>query len=52
MAFIWEDYEREQEKKHKGISKTKNFRYPPVLPILFYDGIENWTAATRLTESC
>lgn len=50
MAFIWEDYEREQEKRHEGISKTKKFRYPPILPIVFYDGIGNWTAATRLHE--
>ncbi len=50
MAFIWEDYEKEQERQHEGISKTKNFRYPPILPILFYDGIENWTAATRLHD--
>jgi hypothetical protein len=25
MVFIWEDYEKEMEKEHKGISKTKNF---------------------------
>ena len=36
MVFIWEDYEREMEKKHEGISKTKGFRYPPILPIIFY----------------
>jgi hypothetical protein len=50
MVFIWEDYEKEMEKKHKGISKTKNFLYPPVLPIVFYDGADNWTAATRLHD--
>jgi HSP90 family molecular chaperone len=50
MVFIWEDYEKEMEKKHRGISKTKNFLYPPVLPIVFYDGADNWTAATRLHD--
>lgn len=50
MAFIWEDYEREAEKKHRGISRTKDFRYPPVLPILFYDGSKNWTAPLHLHE--
>ncbi len=50
MAFIWEDYEREQEKRQEGISKTKNFRYPPILPIVFYDGIQNWTAPTKLHD--
>lgn len=50
ITFIWEDYEKEQEKKHAGISKTKGFRYPPVLPIVFYDGTDRWTAATSLHE--
>lgn len=50
MAFIWEYYEKEQERKQKGISKTKNFRYPPILPIVYYEGTEKWTAVTRLHE--
>lgn len=50
ITFIWEDYEKEQEKMHAGISKTKGFRYPPVLPIVFYDGTDRWTAATSLHE--
>lgn len=50
MIFIWEDYEKEQNKRHPGIAKTKKFRYPPILPLIFYDGIENWTAALQLKE--
>lgn len=50
ITFIWEDFEKEQERLRAGISKTKEFRYPPVLPIIFYDGRENWTAATSLHE--
>ncbi|MCM1241955.1 MAG: Rpn family recombination-promoting nuclease/putative transposase, partial [Roseburia sp.] len=50
MAFIWEDYEKEMEQKHAGISKTVGFRYPPILPVLFYDGTDNWTAAVRLHD--
>lgn len=50
MVYIWEAYENEMEKKQGGISKTKGFRYPPVLPIIFYDGVRNWTAATQLRE--
>ena len=33
------------QKKQKGINFTKAFRYPPVLPIVFYDGTERWTSA-------
>ena len=50
IVFIWEDYEKEMERQQPGISKTKAFRYPPVLPIVFYDGVENWSAAVRLHE--
>ena len=50
MVFIWEDYEKEMEKQHKGISKTKDFKYPPILPIVFYDGVENWTASNKLHD--
>ena len=50
MVFIWEDYEKEMERRQPNISKTKDFKYPPILPIVFYDGYDNWTAATRLHE--
>lgn len=50
MTFIWEDYEKEMEQKQSGISKRKGFKYPPILPIVFYDGTDNWTAATRLHD--
>ena len=50
MVFIWEDYEKEMERQRPGISKTKDFKYPPVLPILFYDGKDNWTTTTKLHD--
>ena len=50
IAFIWEDYEKEMEKANPGVSRTKGFCYPPILPIIFYDGPDNWTAATSLHE--
>ena len=50
MAFIWEDYENEQERQYSGCSHTKEFRYLPILPVVFYDGAENWTAALSLQE--
>ncbi len=31
----------------KAAAKTKDFRYPPVLPIIFYDNHRNWTAETN-----
>ena len=44
MVYIWEDYEKEMEKLHKGISRRKGFRYPPILPIVYYEGRDEWTA--------
>lgn len=50
MVFIWEDYEKEMERQYPGISQTKDFRYPPILPIVYYEGSGEWSAATRLID--
>ncbi len=50
MVFVWEDYEKEMEKKQNGISRTEGFRYPPILPVIFYDGTVKWTVPKRLKE--
>ncbi len=43
MVYIWESYEREEEKRKKGISRQKGFQYPPVLPVVYYEGRKEWT---------
>lgn len=50
MVYIWEDYEKEMEKQHKGVSRTKAFRYPPILPIVYYEGKESWTASGNFKD--
>ena len=50
MIYIWEDYEKGMVKQHPGISERKNFRYPPILPIVYYEGTENWTAPMDISE--
>ena len=50
IVMILTDYEKEQEKLHPGITKTKDFRYPPILPIVYYEGTESWTAARSFKE--
>lgn len=50
MVCIWEDYEREMERKKKGISKTRDFRYPPILPIVYYEGAGKWTAPCNIKD--
>ncbi len=43
MIHIWENYAKEAEKICKGISKTVEFKYPPILPIVYYEGSGKWT---------
>ena len=44
MIHIWEAFEKEAERQHKGISRQKHFKYPPILPIVYYEGKQTWTA--------
>ncbi|MBE5853277.1 MAG: hypothetical protein E7299_10085 [Lachnospiraceae bacterium] len=41
MYFIWDNYEKEQ-KKLDNSCKNKGFRYPPILPIVYYEGKDEW----------
>lgn len=50
IVMVLTDYAEEQEKLHKGITKTKNFKYPPILPIVYYEGNEHWTATKNFKE--
>ena len=43
IALILNDYEKEVNKEEK-ITHTKDFKYPPILPVIFYDGETEWTA--------
>lgn len=44
IVFICTDYAAQQEKLHKGITKSKAFLYPPILPIVYYEGTSTWSA--------
>ena len=50
MVYIWEDYEKQMEMKHKGISETKDFKYPPILPIVYYEGLQDWKGEIELRD--
>ncbi len=51
MVYIWEDFAKAEEKKRKGISKTKDFKYPMILPIVYYEGSEKgWTAPLHFRD--
>lgn len=42
MVHIWETYEREAESIQRGAAKRKDFLYPPILPIVYYEGAKKW----------
>ncbi|MDR0295027.1 MAG: Rpn family recombination-promoting nuclease/putative transposase [Prevotellaceae bacterium] len=49
-ADIETEYEKEANKKSSQASSAKDFKYPPVLPIIFYDGTDEWTAETNFAN--
>ncbi len=50
MAVIWYDYKKRQEGLKKGSTSRKSFRYPPIIPIVYYEGQKNWTADLHLSD--
>ncbi|HBA51004.1 MAG TPA: hypothetical protein DCZ91_25040, partial [Lachnospiraceae bacterium] len=42
MVYIWESYEKEMEAIQKGMSRRVDFLYPPILPIVYYEGAAEW----------
>ena len=44
IYLVLDAWEKEAEKEDPGTSLRKDFKYPPVLPIIFYDGKYTWTA--------
>jgi predicted transposase/invertase (TIGR01784 family) len=44
ICLVLDAWEKEINKEHPGASSQKDFKYPPVLPVIFYDGKDAWTA--------
>lgn len=50
MMCIWTQYRREMELKQEGCSRLKSFRYPMIIPIIYYEGKAPWTADMHLKD--
>lgn len=50
IACIWDDYAKTARKQSVGDSRNLNFRYPPILPIVYYEGTAKWTAPMQLKD--
>ncbi len=48
MVCIWYDWEKEMQETTDH--KSRAFRYPPILPIVYYEGSGKWTAGCRLKD--
>ncbi len=48
MVCIWENYVRDLEEIRSN--RHKEFLYPPIYPIVYYEGTGEWTAARSLKE--
>jgi hypothetical protein len=44
ICLVLDAYEKEINHETPGASLHKDFQYPPVLPVIFYDGPGEWTA--------
>lgn len=50
MMCIWTEYRREKEAEKTGCTRQKKFRYPVIMPIVYYEGKEEWTADRNLRD--
>ena len=52
MVCIWAEYEKKMsdETQRDGITDNKGFKYPPIIPIVYYEGTAPWTADRHLKD--
>ncbi len=50
MVCIWTEYEKSFGEGFKDKVKNKSFRYPPILPIVYYEGKDKWTAGMEFKD--
>ena len=50
MTCIWAEYEKQFGTDYKDQVKTKEFRYPPILPVVYHEGSDTWTAPMHLKD--
>lgn len=50
ITLVLADYEKDANKDNPNASSAKGFKFPPILPIVFYDGTDRWTAETNFLD--
>ncbi len=49
MLLIWNEWIKQKEEK--GITIRKDFKLPPILPIVYYTGTDTWSAEVNFSNS-
>lgn len=50
IVLIWEEWIKLTEEEKPGSTTIKDFRLPPILPIVYYTGESKWTAETNIFD--
>lgn len=50
MSVIWHDYKTKQNAIKKDANRRKAFRYPLIIPFVYYEGEDKWTADLHLKD--
>ncbi|MBQ9233492.1 MAG: Rpn family recombination-promoting nuclease/putative transposase [Lachnospiraceae bacterium] len=50
MALIWDAYGKEQNENGLGNPRNQSYKYPPIIPIVYYEGSNKWTAGLHLQD--
>ena len=51
MVLIWNEWIKQKEKEEKGITIRKDFKLPPILPIVYYTGTNTWSAEVNFSNN-
>ena len=51
MVLIWNEWIKQKEKEDKGSTIRKDFKLPPILPIVYYTGTDTWSAEINFSNS-
>ena len=46
----WHDYKTKQNAIKKDANRRKSFRYPLIVPFVYYEGEDKWTADLHLKD--
>jgi len=50
MVCIWNEYGKEKQERNEGNPANKEFMYPPIIPIVYYEGKSKWTVGLNLRD--